>query len=112
PNEEDNGAYRSDSIIVLTIHPNAKKAAMLSFPRDLWVQIPLPKGGVTEGRINEAYELGELLREREGYKGGGPQVLKDTMRHNFGIEIDNYVVLDFVGFKEIIDALGGVSLYV
>lgn len=106
PTEEKSDLYRADSIIALTIHPYAKQASMISFPRDLWVQIPLPNGGFYEGRINEAYERGSSLR----YKGGGPGLVRATLEHNFGIDIDYYVVLDFEGFVELIDAMGGIDV--
>ncbi len=98
--------YRSDSLIIVSIQPNEKRASMISFPRDLWVQIPRPGGGYMERRINEAYELGEELK----YEGGAPGLLRATLEHNFGVEIDYYVVLDFDGFIQIIDAMGGIDI--
>ena len=111
PKEADTGIYRSDTMIVLTIHPGAKKAAMVSFPRDLWVQIPFPGGGVIETRMNEAYEYGQILKQQGKYNGDGPSMVKQMLQHNFGISIDNYVVLDFDGFIQLIDALGGINIY-
>lgn len=106
PGEQRGEAYRSDSIIILTIHPEARQASMISLPRDLWVQIPLSDDNIYEGRINEAYAQGILT----GYSGGGPALLKETLQLNFGIDIDKYVVLDFEAFVEIVDALGGIDI--
>ncbi|HWO93369.1 MAG TPA: LCP family protein [Dehalococcoidia bacterium] len=107
PGEQaEKDAYRSDTIVVLSIHPEQKKASMISFPRDLWVQIPEGDGEVSEGRINEAYYRGQYY----DYEGGGPGLVADTLTHNFGIAVDRYVVLEFEDFVELIDALGGIDI--
>ncbi|MSQ61894.1 MAG: hypothetical protein EXR43_04875 [Dehalococcoidia bacterium] len=111
PKEADTGIYRADTMIVLTIHPGSKRAAMVSFPRDLWIQIPLPSGGVIETRMNETYEYGQILKQQGKYDGDGPTMVKQMLQHNFGIGIDNYAVLDFDGFIQLIDALGGINIY-
>jgi LCP family protein required for cell wall assembly len=77
---------------------------MLSLPRDLYVYIP----GYRVHRINTAFGWGETnLGEGEG-----PQLLIDTIRYNLGLEIDYYARVDFDGFRQIIDDLGGVELSV
>ena len=68
---------------------------MLSFPRDLWV--PMADTGQND-RINSAY-------------GRGRQVLVDTIRKDFGVEVNNYIEVDFRGFKGLVDAFGGVPMY-
>ncbi len=99
---------RSDTLIVATIDPRARTAAMLSIPRDLWVRIPdVASGrGAFEERINVAYALGERL----GYPGGGAALARRTVEQNFGIRIDYTAVVDFVGFVRAIDALGGITV--
>jgi polyisoprenyl-teichoic acid--peptidoglycan teichoic acid transferase len=87
---------RSDTIIVLRIDPKAEKAAMLSIPRDLYVQIP---GLQSPRRINVAFET------------GGPGRLIQTINDQLGIPIDHYAQLDFQGFQAIVDAVGGVPVY-
>jgi LCP family protein required for cell wall assembly len=67
----------------------------MSIPRDLYVDIP----GASTGRINST-----LLIE-------GPETLIATVRETFGIEINHYVVLDFYGFREVVDELGGVPVW-
>ena len=91
------GGQRSDTIIVLHVDPAAEKAALMSIPRDLSVPIsgsndPRPR------RINTAFER-------------GPEVLIATIRDQLGIEIDHYAQVDFNGFRGIVDAIGGVTLY-
>ena len=94
-NESDTGAARSDTIILLRVDPAAEKAAMLSFPRDLWVEIAGTGG---KQRINTAFSE-------------GPDRLIETIKLNFGIPINHYVQVDFQSFKDVVDAVGGVNLY-
>jgi LCP family protein required for cell wall assembly len=86
---------RSDTIMVLRLDPGTGHADMLSIPRDLW--LPIADTG-DSNRINSAYSKGR-------------QVLLDTIKDNFGIEINHYVEIDFEGFKQLVDAIDGVSLW-
>lgn len=95
---------RTDTMIVVTVDPNAKTAGMLSIPRDLFVTIP----GYSEDRINKAYYLGQ----RDDYPGGGPGLAMKTIQHNLDIPIHFYAQIDFNGFEKIIDTLGGIDIYV
>lgn len=90
------GGQRSDTIIVLRADPAAEKAAMLSIPRDLYVDIAGPRGA---DRINTAFSE-------------GPAQLISTIRDVLGIEIDHYVQVDFNGFRGIVEAVGGVPMYI
>lgn len=96
------GSFRTDTMIVVTFWPRQRQVSLLSIPRDLWVSIP------TWGmqRINTAYQHGEL----SGYPGGGAALLKDTLRENLGIAIDHVAMVEFDGFKRIIDTLGGIDV--
>ena len=93
-------AARTDTMMVASLDPVAKSAVVFSIPRDLWVFIP----GYGEGRINTAHFYGELNG------GQGPLLAKETVEANLGIPIDYYVRLDFEGFKEMVDTLGGVTI--
>ena len=94
-------------MFVLTIDPHNKTAGILGIPRDLWVEIPTRDGnGYLNERINAAYVLGEV----NDYDGGGPALAMATAEHTLGIKLDHYVVIDFQGFKKVIDALGGVDV--
>jgi LCP family protein required for cell wall assembly len=99
---------RTDTMFVASIDPYSKMAGVFSIPRDLWVEIPDGRGGYFKNRINVAYEYGSV----EKYPGGGPGLAMATVEHNFDIKIDHYVVLDFVGFMELVDAVGGVDVEV
>ena len=105
PNEGD--IYtRTDTMIVVTIDPVAKTAGILGIPRDMWVEIPNADGTYFNERVNTALEFGQLY----DYPGGGPQLAEDTIQRNLGIKIDHYIIVDFQGFKQIIDDLGGIDI--
>jgi LCP family protein required for cell wall assembly len=102
--EGEHGPWRTDTVILGTIDPESKTAGMLSIPRDLWVPIP----GYGENRINSANFIGD----RDKYPGGGPAVARKTVEYNFGVPVHYYVLLDFDGFEEIIDTIGGIDVNV
>ncbi len=104
--EGEQGPWRTDTMIVATLDPKTKSAAMLTIPRDLYVPIPAPGAG--ENRINTANFYGDQTK----YPGGGPALAKKTIEYNFGIPIHYYVLIDFNGFRKIIDALGGIDVNV
>ena len=91
----DTGCECTDTIMVLRLDPKEGTANILSFPRDLYV--PIAGTGETS-RINTAHAK-------------GVQVLIDTIQQNFGIPINHYVEIDFVGFEELVDAVGGVPMW-
>ncbi|MGD9049859.1 MAG: LCP family protein, partial [Anaerolineae bacterium] len=97
-------AYRTDTIIVVSLDPTTGAAGMLSIPRDLQVTIP----GHGDDRVNTANVFGYRRDNPEG----GPDLLKATLETNFGIPIDGYLMVDFVLFEEIIDGLGGIEVEV
>jgi LCP family protein required for cell wall assembly len=91
---EDEGRG-SDSIVLVRIDPEAGTAATLPFPRDLWVELADGSGAQ---RINRAYEL------------GGARLLVQTIQERFGVPVHHYVGVDFEGFRELVDAIGGVTI--
>jgi len=93
---------RSDTIIVVSIDPQTRSAAMISFPRDLWVEIP----GFASERINVAHALGEAYK----VPGGGPKLTERTIEANFGINLHYFARVDFRGFETLVDTLGGVLI--
>jgi LCP family protein required for cell wall assembly len=94
---------RTDTIILLSFNPNTGAVGMISMPRDLWVPIPTLN---TTTKINTAYMLGEM----SDYPGGGAQLIKDTVSSFVGRPVDYYVRVNFDGFREIIDLIGGVTI--
>ncbi len=98
---------RTDTIFIVHVDPKTKTTGILGIPRDLWVDIPYRSGsGTYEDRINTVYVAGEL----NGYDQGGMELLKEVISNDFSIDINTYVMVDFAGFEEIIDALGGVDV--
>ena len=96
---------RTDTIILLTFNPETGAAGMLSVPRDLKVR---PTALNRDMKITSVFPAGEA----SGYPGGGPALLGETITDLLGYSIDNYVVVNFDGFKEIIDLIGGVEITV
>lgn len=95
---------RTDTMILVTVDPNTRTAGMLSIPRDLWVSIP----GYDEDRVNKAYFLGD----RYAYPGGGPALTMKTIQYNLGVPVHFYAQIDFDGFRQVVDTLGGIDIYV
>lgn len=100
---ETERAYRTDSIMLISIDPKANTASMLSIPRDLWVEMP---DGFDPNTINTANFIGDAYE----LPGGGPEFAMKTIRHNLGVSVDYYVRLDFTAFEKIIDTIGGIEI--
>lgn len=100
------GAPRTDTMILLTLDPLARTAGILSIPRDLWVNIP---GGFNYGRINTAYSLGEAYKYPNG---GGPGLAMATVEELLGVPIDYYAQIDFGAFIRFIDEIHGIKVNV
>jgi LCP family protein required for cell wall assembly len=96
------GPPRTDTMILLTIDPVARSAAMLSIPRDLWVVIP----GFDHNKINTAYQLGEAYK----IPGGGPELARQTVESLLGVPIQYYAQVDFSAFVRFIDEINGVEI--
>ena len=95
---------RSDTMMIATLDPKTAMAGVITLPRDLYVPIPT----VGENRINTALFYGALNK----YPGGGPGLAKKTVEYNFGRQIHYYVIVDFSGFRKVVDTLGGIDLNV
>lgn len=93
---------RTDTVMLLQLDPNRDQAALLSFPRDLLVT----RCDGSEGRINAAYSIGE----DEGM--GGAACLVETVTDLTDIQIHHYVEVNFAGFIDLVDVLGGVTMYI
>ena len=92
----DDGGSNADAIVIVAINRDSETAAMLSIPRDTYLYIP-EVGHM--GRINSAFA-------------GGVERVKQTILYNFGIPIHYYAQIDFNGFKQAVDAMGGVDVAV
>jgi LCP family protein required for cell wall assembly len=101
---ERSGPPKTDSMILFTYDPATETAAMLSIPRDLWVNIP----GFEQNKINQAYALGEGAR----VPGGGPGMATRTVEELLGVDIHYYAQIDFHAFVDFVDFIGGVCVFV
>jgi LCP family protein required for cell wall assembly len=84
--------------MVAHIEPSAQRTFVVSFPRDLMVNVPGTPGGQLS-MINSAYST------------GGPELVRDTLKANFDIDINHYLEVDFQSFKEIVNEIGNVRVY-
>jgi LCP family protein required for cell wall assembly len=97
PNSDPSvGGQRSDTMMVAHVEPGPQKTFVVSFPRDLMVDVPDRQG---KSQINAAYET------------GGPNAVIQTLKENFGIEINHYLEVDFKSFQEIVNTIGYVRVY-
>jgi LCP family protein required for cell wall assembly len=97
------GKWRADTLILMHIPASHDKAYLINFPRDLWVHIPRSQDGNygnTMAKINAAYAW------------GGVPLTVQTVEGYTGVRIDHIALIDFGGFVQVTDALGGVDLYV
>lgn len=85
---------RSDTVMLLSLEPSRRQAALISVPRDTWVQIP--KHGWD--KINHAYAYGKEALAAE------------TVEHLLGVPVDHFVVINLKGFQKVVDTLGGVTI--
>jgi LCP family protein required for cell wall assembly len=102
PEDDEESPPRSDTTLIVHIDPATKQAAMMSVPRDL--EVTIPEFGLN--KMNAAYPLGEA--NAETIEGGGPTLVAQTIEANFNIPVHYYATVNFDGFIEIIDTVGGV----
>jgi LCP family protein required for cell wall assembly len=115
--EGHEGAYLTDTMMVAHIDLKTNRAVLVSLPRDLWVKVP-GKTADFHAKINSVYEMGlfpedypQIPSQYTG-KQGAAELVKKTVGDLTGLPIDNYVGVDFGGFKQIIDMVGGVDINV
>lgn len=99
---------QADMIRLIRVDFNERRAVVLSIPRDFWVPIPgLEEHSITQFKINGSYGFGEY------FNGPGQGVVKfsETIFYNYGIKFDRYLVGHFDNFERLIDAMGGVDIY-
>lgn len=97
---EDGTAQRSDTMMLISINSKTKNLNMVSFLRDLYVEIPT----AGKNKINAAYTIGSQSDV------GEPGLTMQTIENNFRINIDHYVEIDFENFINLIDAMGGIDI--
>ena len=94
PSQWQEGAQRTDAIMIVQVSGDRKTVSVMSIPRDSWVEIP----GHGQGKINAAYSY------------GGPSLTIHTVENLTGIHIDHFAVANFESFVALTDEIGGVRI--
>jgi LCP family protein required for cell wall assembly len=92
---QSNGGQRSDTMMVVRVDPRHQKTLVVSFPRDMWVNVP----GQGHTKINSSYN-------------DGPQKVIDTLKADYNISINHFIRVDFLSFQGVVNAIGTVPVYV
>lgn len=97
---DNSSGSRSDTIILAHLPKDRSSAQLISIPRDTWVHVPKSKDGHggRDAKINAAYAW------------GGVPLMVQAVEKFTGVRVDHVAMVDFAGFKEIVDALGGVEI--
>jgi LCP family protein required for cell wall assembly len=108
PGEPEDASYRADTMFVASIDKHAGRLQLLAIPRDTLADIPYGDtiGVWAQNKINAAYSYGQFYK----YPGGGAAACVAAVEKNFSIDIHQVVVIDWVGFVEVIDAIGGIDI--
>lgn len=98
------GKDLADALILASFKPSTREVAMVSVPRDLYLEI----GSYGTHRINEAHRIGN----QTAYPGRGPKLTMDTVEGIFGVPIHAFITVDFEAFEKIVDQVGGIDVLV
>jgi LCP family protein required for cell wall assembly len=104
------GAYLTDSMMVISVIPDTGSTTEISIPRDLWVQVPPNSGNYA--KINTAYQDGLYHgngQQAAGRVAGGEEAA-EKVSEVLGITVPYWLTIDFSGFRDLVDALGGVDV--
>jgi LCP family protein required for cell wall assembly len=115
---ENDAPYLTDSMLVASLDPAAKKVMLVSIPRDLLVQIDaFQNQPPMQSKINVAYSVGiqdEAYHGKRsqftGAKDRGGLLAEQTVSSMSGLQFDGYIAVDFKAFRDVVDTLGGVNL--
>lgn len=102
--DDPNGGLLTDSMMVVSIKKSTGEVALISVPRDLYVTLP---HSTQKGKINEAYALGTKNGGWESALSYSKQAIEEVT----GLDIHYVTSVDFTAFKEIVDAMGGITIY-
>ncbi len=102
------GAYLTDSMMVMSLIPSSHHTTLISVPRDLWVQVP---GASGSEKINAVYENASNNVTNANPVAGGDAAAQEVSSIT-GLDIKYWLTINFAGFKEFIDSIGGVDVYV
>lgn len=110
------GTYLTDSIMVVHVDLQTKKAILISLPRDIWVSVPTTTTEDFHSKINALYQMGMFPEnypavDRSLVTEDNPSgILKRAVEDITGLEVDAFAAIDFEGFVKTIDTLGGINV--
>lgn len=110
---DETRSLNTDVIMVAVFNPKNKTATVLSIPRDTYIKVE----GFRSGKANSFYSRGELSRSKAEKNGEvapftGPSMVKEVLSKYLDIPITHYATIDFEAFRQVVDSLGGVRVYV
>ena len=112
---ENDAAYLTDTLMVVSIDSAQHRMMEVSVPRDLMVNVDYGQGKIVYQKVNVAYEIGEddasWPGKRPEYRGktGGGRLAMATLSRVTGLQFDGFVAVDFKAFRDVVNALGGVQ---
>ncbi|MEV8516821.1 LCP family protein [Dactylosporangium sp. NPDC051484] len=117
PDQDPAELVRADSILILHIPAAHNAAFLISIPRDTWVKIPPYDNGAKRYRgghdkINGAYAFGGDGLTGAAQRSHAVQLLATTIKNLWGLTFDSAAIVDFTGFQQVVEVLGGVDMYV
>ena len=101
------GAYLTDSMLIISVLPQNRHTSLISVPRDLWIQYPPNSGNYT--KLNAVYELAS---NNNADPQAGGQAADQKVSYITGMQVDHWLTIDFTGFKKVIDTIGGIDVNV
>lgn len=105
---DHSGAYLTDSVVLVSLMPQSHHTSLISTPRDLWVQNPANSGRYS--KLNTVYVTAAGLKNQNPAAGGEAAMQKIALIT--GMDVKYWLTIDFTGFKQVIDSIGGVDVYV
>ncbi len=102
------GAYLTDSMVIMSLIPSSHHTTLISVPRDLWVQYPPNSGNY--GKINAVYPSAAGADNTNPVAGGNAAAQKVSLVT--GLQVNYWMTVNFAGFRKFIDAIGGVDVNV
>jgi LCP family protein required for cell wall assembly len=101
-----------DAIRIARVDFVTPKVTVLTLPRDLWVNIPdIEDRNINQGKLNQSYFYGSPGMGYYDGPGAGPGLMARTLDLNFGLRVDHYGALNMQTFIDVVDAVGGIDLY-
>jgi LCP family protein required for cell wall assembly len=110
------GTYLTDTMILIHVNYESKKAVLISLPRDIWVKLPTKSGEPFAAKINGVYQLQLFpatypdVNVKKYTQNNDNGLLNHVLKQITGLDVDSYVAVDFKSFVKIIDLLGGIDV--